>query len=197
MRSQTILGRAGVSRPAPAPLPDARRRSSARASPGAAVQHLRARGAPGYARAVAQCGAPLHFGGRSRRIARAPGAIAQLGERLDRTQEVGGSSPPSSIESACKSAVFLLIAAPPRIVADAAIGQLFVNLARWAPSVVRLSEKEARRWDLRAAGDACVSSAGSTCCRTASTRSAARRAGRLWSRTVGSDLDAARPHARR
>src|SRR5205823_4044860 len=25
------------------------------------------------------------------------GAIAQLGERLDRTQEVGGSSPPSSI----------------------------------------------------------------------------------------------------
>src|SRR4051812_21051174 len=27
-----------------------------------------------------------------------PGAIAQLGERLDRTQEVGGSSPPSSIE---------------------------------------------------------------------------------------------------
>ena len=25
-----------------------------------------------------------------------PGAIAQLGERLDRTQEVGGSSPPSS-----------------------------------------------------------------------------------------------------
>ena len=28
---------------------------------------------------------------------RPPGAIAQLGERLDRTQEVGGSSPPSSI----------------------------------------------------------------------------------------------------
>ena len=28
---------------------------------------------------------------------RTPGAIAQLGERLDRTQEVGGSSPPSSI----------------------------------------------------------------------------------------------------
>src|SRR3954471_12745631 len=27
------------------------------------------------------------------------GAIAQLGERLDRTQEVGGSSPPSSIPS--------------------------------------------------------------------------------------------------
>src|SRR5204862_3052167 len=27
------------------------------------------------------------------------GAIAQLGERLDRTQEVGGSSPPSSIAS--------------------------------------------------------------------------------------------------
>src|SRR3954453_3702181 len=29
-------------------------------------------------------------------IADPPGAIAQLGERLDRTQEVGGSSPPSS-----------------------------------------------------------------------------------------------------
>ena len=28
---------------------------------------------------------------------RKPGAIAQLAERLDRTQEVGGSSPPSSI----------------------------------------------------------------------------------------------------
>src|SRR5437764_4369627 len=28
------------------------------------------------------------------------GAIAQLGERLDRTQEVGGSSPPSSINEA-------------------------------------------------------------------------------------------------
>src|SRR5829696_3025234 len=28
---------------------------------------------------------------------RGRGAIAQLGERLDRTQEVGGSSPPSSI----------------------------------------------------------------------------------------------------
>jgi hypothetical protein len=37
------------------------------------------------------------------------GAIAQLGERLDRTQEVGGSSPPSSIEgSSCKSATFCL-----------------------------------------------------------------------------------------
>ena len=29
-----------------------------------------------------------------------PGAIAQLGERLDRTQEVGGSSPPSSTTEA-------------------------------------------------------------------------------------------------
>ena len=35
------------------------------------------------------------------------GAIAQLGERLDRTQEVGGSSPPSSTRlNACKSASF-------------------------------------------------------------------------------------------
>ena len=37
-------------------------------------------------RCLSTCG--LHFA--------PPGAIAQLGERLDRTQEVGGSSPPSS-----------------------------------------------------------------------------------------------------
>jgi hypothetical protein len=35
---------------------------------------------------------------------RALGAIAQLEERLDRTQEVAGSSPASSIRSSCKSA---------------------------------------------------------------------------------------------
>src|SRR4051794_27882415 len=34
--------------------------------------------------------------GETATIADPPGAIAQLGERLDRTQEVGGSSPPSS-----------------------------------------------------------------------------------------------------
>src|SRR3954454_764885 len=33
------------------------------------------------------------------------GAIAQLGERLDRTQEVGGSSPPSSIPQDPRSGV--------------------------------------------------------------------------------------------
>jgi hypothetical protein len=37
---------------------------------------------------------PLHW---SHHAASICGAIAQLGERLDRTQEVGGSSPPSSI----------------------------------------------------------------------------------------------------
>ena len=36
------------------------------------------------------------------------GAIAQLAERLDRTQEVGGSNPPSSTLFPCKSAVFVL-----------------------------------------------------------------------------------------
>ena len=36
------------------------------------------------------------------------GAIAQLGERLDRTQEVGGSSPPSSIEKPLLSRGFLM-----------------------------------------------------------------------------------------
>src|SRR6266496_2061007 len=37
------------------------------------------------------------------------GAIAQLGERLDRTQEVGGSSPPSSIsERPCTAGSFSL-----------------------------------------------------------------------------------------
>ncbi len=35
--------------------------------------------------------------GQARYTSPAHGAIAQLGERLDRTQEVGGSSPPSSI----------------------------------------------------------------------------------------------------
>src|SRR5205814_939352 len=41
------------------------------------------------------------------------GAIAQLGERLDRTQEVGGSSPPSSIFPSHRFA-FLLGGAPSR-----------------------------------------------------------------------------------
>ena len=35
------------------------------------------------------------------------GAIAQLGERLDRTQEVGGSSPPSSTSKALQTASLL------------------------------------------------------------------------------------------
>ncbi|MEA2168274.1 MAG: hypothetical protein QOF76_1574, partial [Solirubrobacteraceae bacterium] len=40
------------------------------------------------------------------------GAIAQLGERLDRTQEVGGSSPPSSIRrEAERSSGFPAVAA--------------------------------------------------------------------------------------
>ena len=37
------------------------------------------------------------------------GAIAQLGERLDRTQEVGGSSPPSSISKGPAFRAFLLL----------------------------------------------------------------------------------------
>jgi hypothetical protein len=42
------------------------------------------------------------------------GAIAQLGERLDRTQEVGGSSPPSSIHKVpAKSQVFMVVPAGP------------------------------------------------------------------------------------
>src|SRR5215211_4256114 len=41
------------------------------------------------------CGYPCPPGRTHHRVPR--GAIAQLGERLDRTQEVGGSSPPSSI----------------------------------------------------------------------------------------------------
>jgi hypothetical protein len=39
------------------------------------------------------------------------GAIAQLGERLDRTQEVGGSSPPSSIGAGCASILSVAVAA--------------------------------------------------------------------------------------
>jgi hypothetical protein len=45
------------------------------------------------------------------------GAIAQLGERLDRTQEVAGSSPASSIGSPCKRSCFLLVAAALRLAA--------------------------------------------------------------------------------
>ena len=41
-----------------------------------------------------------------------PGAIAQLGERLDRTQEVGGSSPPSSTPRTPASAGVLAFGTP-------------------------------------------------------------------------------------
>jgi hypothetical protein len=37
------------------------------------------------------------------------GAIAQLAERLDRTQEVGGSNPPSSIDFSLQGTSFRLI----------------------------------------------------------------------------------------
>src|SRR3954469_9429923 len=49
--------------------------------------------AGGYPRLGRPQTAWTHFGGYT---AITCGAIAQLGERLDRTQEVGGSSPPSS-----------------------------------------------------------------------------------------------------
>jgi hypothetical protein len=39
-----------------------------------------------------------------------PGAIAQLAERLDRTQEVGGSNPPSSISKRLQAPTFPLTA---------------------------------------------------------------------------------------
>jgi hypothetical protein len=43
------------------------------------------------------------------------GAIAQLGERLDRTQEVGGSSPPSSIHKVpAKSQVLMIVQTGPK-----------------------------------------------------------------------------------
>jgi hypothetical protein len=47
------------------------------------------------------------------------GAIAQLGERLDRTQEVGGSSPPSSIGKGPAVRAFLLpgVCLPARLLA--------------------------------------------------------------------------------
>src|SRR4051794_13884669 len=46
-----------------------------------------------YPRSASRQTAWTHFGGYTGNTC---GAIAQLGERLDRTQEVGGSSPPSS-----------------------------------------------------------------------------------------------------
>jgi hypothetical protein len=58
--------------------------------PVAEAHRLRERvAAPPADQATLRAGRGLHW--------RALGAIAQLGERLDRTQEVGGSSPPSSI----------------------------------------------------------------------------------------------------
>src|SRR3954468_23957877 len=54
----------------------------------------------------------------------ARGAIAQLGERLDRTQEVGGSSPPSSTRNPC-SAVCVGRAAGPSSV----LGPIFDPVA--------------------------------------------------------------------
>src|SRR4051812_24320961 len=53
----------------------------------------RAQPTPGTARSTPRPAAPRAFR-RATLVVR--GAIAQLGERLDRTQEVGGSSPPSS-----------------------------------------------------------------------------------------------------
>src|ERR1700685_1964686 len=46
---------------------------------------------------------------------RAHGAIAQLGERLDRTQEVGGSSPPSSTSVAREMALWIRAGGGPRM----------------------------------------------------------------------------------
>src|SRR6478609_5988337 len=59
------------------------------------VRRLRKLMRPGerYPRSASRQTAWTHFGGYT---AYTCGAIAQLGERLDRTQEVGGSSPPSS-----------------------------------------------------------------------------------------------------
>ena len=57
------------------------------------------------------------------------GAIAQLGERLDRTQEVAGSSPASSTPKDPANRGVLCVLAPARSARRAA-GQLLVNLAR-------------------------------------------------------------------
>jgi hypothetical protein len=78
----------------------ARRRPPACRSAGRGRDDLRASAAVGPA-----SGPPARPSARPARPSRTPslatigppGAIAQLGERLDRTQEVGGSSPPSSM----------------------------------------------------------------------------------------------------
>ncbi len=56
--------------------------------------------APEHGRLSGRAGRRLHFADR--------GAIAQLGERLDRTQEVAGSSPASSILKDAGNGVFSL-----------------------------------------------------------------------------------------
>ena len=83
VRSPVAIGDRMRSRTGPQPIRDARQVPTAPTSPGAARRHAARPGlnCPASARHVP----PL-------------GAIAQLGERLDRTQEVGGSSPPSSIK---------------------------------------------------------------------------------------------------
>ena len=55
---------------------------------------------PEHARLSGRRRRRLHFADR--------GAIAQLGERLDRTQEVAGSSPASSTQEDAGNGVFLL-----------------------------------------------------------------------------------------
>jgi hypothetical protein len=56
-----------------------------------------------------------------RRSAWPHGAIAQLGERLDRTQEVGGSSPPSSITKASLLRGFSVVWGVLRVILGASI----------------------------------------------------------------------------
>ena len=79
----------------PQPVAEGRREEVAKAHAGGGADRQSSR------RAVRQVPPPrlqsaIH-GARVKSCRRPCGAIAQLGERLDRTQEVGGSSPPSSI----------------------------------------------------------------------------------------------------
>ena len=62
-----------------------------------ASNHTAQPGAGARPRARPSARRRLHLRDPRRRAGGRRGAIAQLGERLDRTQEVGGSSPPSSI----------------------------------------------------------------------------------------------------
>ena len=85
-----------------------------------------------------------------------PGAIAQLGERLDRTQEVGGSSPPSSTPRTPAGAGVLAFERSVQVAADRCVSAFLArSLARSRPDRARFSRTSGS--DAEPSGDAVCS----------------------------------------